>query len=98
MWLNLTRHLRNIKGLHVLTLHICCTLSIVASLFIQEILFSTAQYQGGRNSPGVIPDFDCTHPLKQAYPGQNVPGAQEGGLRALKKTSPSKPVLLLKGV
>ncbi len=32
--LNLLRHLHNIKVLHVLTLHVCCTLSIVGFLFI----------------------------------------------------------------
>ena len=63
----------------MLTVHVCRTLSIVVFLFIPEILFSAAWYQGACNSPGVSPEFYCIQPLKQAYPGHNVPAAWEGG-------------------
>lgn len=60
-----------------------CAVSIVSFHFILQILCSTPLYQGAPDSPGVLPGFDCTRPLKQAYLGRNVPGAWEGGLRSL---------------
>ena len=55
LWLYLPRHFHNVKALHVITLHTVYAAYIVVFLFIQEILFSVAWYQGACNSPGDIP-------------------------------------------
>lgn len=91
------RQLHNIRALHVLTLHVCCTLFIVAFLFIWEILFSAAWYEDACNSTGYIPTSIVPRHFNRLIQGIMYLRHGRGGQRALKENGSIKASIIVEG-